>query len=442
MDDDDEQECVCPAGLPAYLATFADLMSLLMCFFVLLLAFSEMDAQKYKQVAGSMKMAFGVQAQVRAKDTPKGTSIIAQEFSPGRPNPTILNVVQQETIDNLKNTLEVLCQEGPADPDESSTDESVSKEAAAELMKKLIAQTQAAAVHVAEELKQDIQEGKIDVETIGRKIIIRVKENGSFPSGSATLQENFIPIMDKIRGAIMEISGDYSVAGHTDDVPIATLRFRSNWELSSARAVSVAHELMKTKELAPERFVVVGHGETKPRVENDSDENRAQNRRVEIIVEQGNNDEAIIKGEKPLPEDEEFNLDMLKAAGLEDLEGFRIIIDGEFADEEDREAAQAERVISVLETPTPAATPLPSITPSPTSTVSPAASGNGSVTPSVDDFETLVIETEPRPTLLPTPLPTSARSPTPPATGPGNGAFDLTDDPFAPRRPAPQDEFF
>ncbi|MCV6605027.1 MAG: type VI secretion system protein TssL, partial [Porticoccaceae bacterium] len=75
-----------PAGLPAWLATFADLMSLLMCFFVLLLSFSEMDVQKYKQVAGSMKDAFGVQNEINVKDIPKGTSIIAREFSPARPD--------------------------------------------------------------------------------------------------------------------------------------------------------------------------------------------------------------------------------------------------------------------------------------------------------------------------------------------------------------------
>ena len=77
-------ECKCPpAGLPAWMGTFADLMSLLMCFFVLLLSFSEMDVLKFKQIAGSMKFAFGVQNKIEVKDIPKGTSVIAQEFRPG-----------------------------------------------------------------------------------------------------------------------------------------------------------------------------------------------------------------------------------------------------------------------------------------------------------------------------------------------------------------------
>ncbi len=97
---DDEHDCNCPPeGAPAWLATFADLMSLLMCFFVLLLSFSEMDVLKFKQIAGSMKYAFGVQNMIEVKDIPKGTSVIAQEFSPGKPEPTPIEVIRQNTID-------------------------------------------------------------------------------------------------------------------------------------------------------------------------------------------------------------------------------------------------------------------------------------------------------------------------------------------------------
>jgi len=101
----EEKKCP-PEGLPQYMGTFADLMALLMCFFVLLLAFSEMDVRKYKQVAGSMKDAFGVQNQVEAKDIPKGTSVIAREFSPGKPQPTLITAVQQQTIDTDRQTLD------------------------------------------------------------------------------------------------------------------------------------------------------------------------------------------------------------------------------------------------------------------------------------------------------------------------------------------------
>ncbi|MBV1843418.1 flagellar motor protein MotB, partial [Photobacterium ganghwense] len=102
-----EEEHKCPPpGLPQWMGTFADLMSLLMCFFVLLLSFSEMDVLKFKQIAGSMKFAFGVQNMLEVKDIPKGTSVIAQEFRPGRPEPTPIEVIMQQTIDMTQRTLD------------------------------------------------------------------------------------------------------------------------------------------------------------------------------------------------------------------------------------------------------------------------------------------------------------------------------------------------
>lgn len=339
-----EEDCECPPpprGLPAYLATFADLMSLLMCFFVLLLAFSEMDVQKYKQVAGSMRDAFGVQQDVEVKDIPKGTSIIAQEFSPGRPDPTPLNEVRQTTTDTMQQTLDVLCAEGESEARKDQQSE-MSADHSAEILERLIAMTQADAVEVASALKDEISKGAVEVETKNRRIVIRVKEQGSFPSGSATLRPTFIPIMDKIREAIKEMPGDYSVEGHTDDVPISTARFRSNWELSSARAVSVAHELMQNSEIDPAKFVVKGFGEVKPMVPNDTEDNRARNRRVEIVIEQGNEDEKYLSGEEKLPDDPEFTPDLLERAGLSGMEGFEIVAP---------EPAGDDQTISILDSP-------------------------------------------------------------------------------------------
>lgn len=104
---DEQEECKCPpVGLPAWMGTFADLMSLLMCFFVLLLAMSEMDVLKFKQIAGSMKFAFGVQNKLEVKDIPKGTSVIAQEFTPGKPEPTPIETIQQQTTEMTQQMLE------------------------------------------------------------------------------------------------------------------------------------------------------------------------------------------------------------------------------------------------------------------------------------------------------------------------------------------------
>ena len=99
-----------PAGAPLWLATFADLMSLLMCFFVLLLSFATMDAKKFKATAESMENAFGVQRDIEAAEIPMGTSIIAQHFSPASTNPTLLeeiNAFWDEPMpqDRLEKTL-------------------------------------------------------------------------------------------------------------------------------------------------------------------------------------------------------------------------------------------------------------------------------------------------------------------------------------------------
>lgn len=290
---EEEHECECPAGIPAWVMTFADLMSLLMCFFVLLLSFSELDVVKYKQIAGSMQNAFGVQREINVKDVPKGTSIIAQEFSPGRPDPTPLNEVRQKTTDDSLSTLDVT--PGDDSRQQSEDEKTMTEEEIEEKLKdyerELLKKTQAQAFELAAALREEILTGQLEIETIGKRIIIRVKEKNSFPSGSATLNEDFEPVMDKVREALVDTEGQITVSGHTDNLPIYTDRFRSNWELSSARAVSVAHELLIDGDIDAQRFLVVGHADTKPLVDNETPENRARNRRVEIELRQAEDPE-------------------------------------------------------------------------------------------------------------------------------------------------------
>jgi len=252
-------------GVPAWVMTFADLMTLLMCFFVLMLAFSEMDVQKFKVLSGSVREAFGVQAQVEVKTIPKGTSVIAREFSPGRPQPTPLNEIRQHTIDSAENTLDV----GVDEPGVGDEEADNAKEDAEKLR-------QALAV--------EIEQGSVDVELDGRRIIIRILEKATFPSGDASIQPGFLPVLTKIRGLIGDMPGELKISGHTDDVPIYNERYRSNWELSTARAVSVAHTLLKGGDVAESRIVVTGHADTRPLYPNDNEENRAINRRVDISI--------------------------------------------------------------------------------------------------------------------------------------------------------------
>ncbi|GGA71403.1 flagellar motor protein MotB [Neiella marina] len=295
----EEEECKCPAGIPAWMATFADLMSLLMCFFVLLLAFSEMDVLKFKQIAGSMKYAFGVQNQIEVKDIPKGTSVIAQEFRPGRPDPTPIDQITQHTMDITKPSLEF--QEGrdttaggqsqadaqqKSNPSYEVTDaesDSVAQEQQQEMQK----ETAETAKRMAAQLEDEIVDGAIEIEALGQQIIIRIRERGAFPSGSAFLQPKFKPIVREVASLLKDIPGEVTISGHTDDAKISSELYRSNWDLSSQRAVAVAHEMSAVNGFDEARMVVMGRAASMPLVPNDSDENRRKNRRVEISIMQG-----------------------------------------------------------------------------------------------------------------------------------------------------------
>lgn len=289
-----------------WIMTFADLMSLLMCFFVLLLSFAEMDLNKFKAIAGSLKLAFGVQREVKAPDTPVGTSIIAQEFSPGRPQPTAINEVRQSTMDANKQTLEF------TDALENDSGQGEGADGAKQARNE---ETLADAKTLMEALAEEIDQGMIQIETVGTKIIIRIREKASFPSGDATFRKSFLPAIAKLRESLNEVDGRIVVAGHTDDIPIKTARFRSNWELSSSRAVSVVHELLAGATLDPARFVIEGHGDAHPLTTNDTPENRALNRRVEMTIEQGIEEEP--SPDEPIARLETNATSTAPAAGIE-----------------------------------------------------------------------------------------------------------------------------
>lgn len=286
MSDEEEQKCDCEEGLPAWMGTFADLMSLLMCFFVLLLSFSEMDAMKFKRLAGSMAQAFGVQNKLNVTDVPKGTSIIAQEFSPAIPEPTPINEIWQKTKDLTESSLDFECAEEFDVEQGEENKEAGIKARVKQKLEELIEQTEQDAIELAQSLHDQIAAGEVEIETRGREIIIRIREKGSFKPASAELADDYFDVLDEIREVLRVKPGKISVQGHTDNIPIRSSRFRSNWELSTSRSVSVAEELMKD-DINPRRFEVSGFGDTRPLVANDSRENRSRNRRVEIVVRQG-----------------------------------------------------------------------------------------------------------------------------------------------------------
>ena len=221
-------------GAPAWVVTFGDLMSLLLCFFVLLLSFSEMDRNKYRIVSGSMRNAFGIQRKKPVFESPKGQKMISKEF-----DQAIVLVKVQELVDPIIRELE------------------------AEFQK----------------FKESVE-----IEVDEDEVTIRMMGEASFDTGSATLREEFVPLLAKIGEVLSKTRGEIIFAGHTDNVPLIGGKFGSNLGLSMARAGSVAEYLLKSTSIDPKRISTMGFGEYRPLESNDTAKGRQKNRRVEIIV--------------------------------------------------------------------------------------------------------------------------------------------------------------
>lgn len=256
-------------GIPAWVVTFADLMSLLMCFFVLLLSFSEIDAAKFKQIAGELSKAFGVQRDVPALEIPMGTSPVFDRFSPGRPEPTPLDEIRQTTTEQK--------------PELATNTSQAAIEAQVDTMSRALVEQDKA--RLARVLASEIASGRIELLQDDKRIVIRVAEQGSFGSGSARLTREFEEVLIRLADVFRDIPGRISVEGHTDSLPVKGGTFASNWDLSAARAATVANAMLAVAGIDQTRVVVKGYAATHPITRNDTAEERARNRRVEIIVD-------------------------------------------------------------------------------------------------------------------------------------------------------------
>lgn len=221
-------------GAPMWVVTYGDLMSLLMCFFVLLLSFSEMDRRKYKMVSGSMAQAFGIQREKPVFESPRGQQLIAKEF-----------------------------------------DQAV-----------IITKIEEAIKPIIEEIKNEYEELKefVEIEVGEDKVTIRMMGETTFETGKAELNPAFKPLLERVGAVLSKTKGEIIIAGHTDNVPLIGGQYGSNLGLSMARAGSVAEYLLRSTSIDPKRLSTMGFGEYRPLVSNDTARGRRKNRRVEIIV--------------------------------------------------------------------------------------------------------------------------------------------------------------
>ncbi|MDD2689774.1 MAG: OmpA family protein [Candidatus Omnitrophica bacterium] len=136
-----------------------------------------------------------------------------------------------------------------------------------------------------ERLSKEIQDKQVKLEMLGKGLVITVVGDLLFDSGRAQIRREAFPLLDKVSSVLKEVSEfNVGIEGHTDNQPIALSGWKSNWELSSARALSVLHYLINEKGISPNRLSANGYGEFRPVASNDTREGRQLNRRVEIVI--------------------------------------------------------------------------------------------------------------------------------------------------------------
>ncbi|GAA0178074.1 OmpA family protein [Clostridium sediminicola] len=229
-------------GAPAWMATFSDLMTLLLTFFILLYSISTVDQNKFVDVANGLR--------------------------------DILTNSSKSVID-LGENAEINVPEDEADDElEEEIDEMTEEEKMQQL--KSIIEEYATAQGLTDSIEVNINEIGVQID---------IKDKLLFEVGKSDLKDEAFGILNKLGQKFNELPNDIMVEGHTDNVPINTSQFESNWELSASRAINVVRYLAEKQGVDPKRMKAVGHGEYSPKVPNTSAENRQLNRRVNIVVQ-------------------------------------------------------------------------------------------------------------------------------------------------------------
>lgn len=234
-------------GSPGWMTTYSDLVTLLLCFFVLLYSMSQLDIARFEAVAESYRNRViffdGSPSKIDFEQT--GESATIRE-----PNKDIEkdNILDPDRVTSNQRSLEELLNEVEGFLEEN-------------------------------QLRDVISANRTD-----QGVVLILQERILFDSGQAELKPDGLPFLDKISLLLSKIPNYVRVEGHTDNRPISTVQYPSNWELSGARASSVIRHILDSGEFNPSRFIAAGYGDTRPIVPNTSSENWQKNRRVEIVI--------------------------------------------------------------------------------------------------------------------------------------------------------------
>lgn len=253
-----ECECECEECEEGgeWMATFADLSTLMLTFFVLLLSFSNMDVVAFREMLGSVREAFGVQKQING-------SIEAIASSPVE-----LSLDQNDGA-------------GMAAP---HSEEIEANEEMLDQITKYVANA-------------DMQDD-VEIELTPRGVVVRIKEGALYQSGSAELDDKSKLLLDNIAEMQKRYSDAMQIEGHTDNIPIKSRKYPSNWELSTARAIAALQYLKNEQGVGADEMGVAGYADSKPLGGNDTPEGRNRNRRVEFVFSRGPGSEKRVAANK------------------------------------------------------------------------------------------------------------------------------------------------
>jgi len=230
-----------------WLVSYADFITLLFAFFVVMFATAQQDKNKAKEVAESVREA----------------------IQHGQLSEAITGIINhKKTAPDGKGDTREHPPHPPPPPPAAATHADLQK--SAELLQKALA--------------TELKAGKISIVVDERGLVISLREAAFFASGDDTINAASFPIIEKLVALIVGLPNPVRLEGHTDSVPIHTARFRSNWELSAARSIAMLELLRQRYHFPPERMSVAGFGENAPVDTNDTDEGRAHNRRVDMVV--------------------------------------------------------------------------------------------------------------------------------------------------------------
>ena len=227
-----------------WLLTYSDLITLLMVFFVVLYAMSNIDAKKYQALSQSLNSAF--------EPSGFGGGGDSSNTSGGGIDTAAADALAAAAAEGQTNKI---------DPELA---------AAAEEIQKL--------------LKEKGLQDKVSVSVQERGVVVGLMNTVLFESGSAKIKEDAVPTLIAIGQIANRVHNYIRVEGNTDDVPMNTPQFPSNWELSVVRATEVVKLLIAQSNVDPDKISAVGYGEYRPSVPNTSPENRSRNRKVDIVI--------------------------------------------------------------------------------------------------------------------------------------------------------------